>query len=425
MIRCKDCRGAFHLECMLGKKNNEEKGEGGGSDDDEEENVENDSDRKMPAINHGDNGVAADIEQTRDPKRCYKCVQHQQQPGQGGSSRSLILRATFNNSKQVKVKVTPAPALEACVKGKMMTVTISGQFDDTNGDGSSKATTKHVTWRLPLEEKEKKDPLCKLIDKAMTDVDDAKLQDYTCAKLRKYVTTENSVLKVVQFGGIQMLCSAMQNHDDRAVTQAGALAALAEIAWISPQSFNDTCHECLELALNAMKTYNSHAKVLQMGCAFLRALSYDAKCSTLLKKTKAVPIVVDSIIHNPRKEDVMIEGSMVLQNMMVVSPNTTITSILSSPKRRRGNANDDDDYLGLLHTLLAAINTLPNNADLAFSVFGLLANVSLNEKGLATLRDQGVYALASEAIRRHSMHEELCEVASVLLQNLGDNVNDK
>lgn len=82
LIRCKDCRGAFHLECMLGKKNNEEKGEGGGSDDDEEENVENDSDRKMPAINHGD-GVAADIiEQTRDPKRCYKCVEHKQQPGQ-------------------------------------------------------------------------------------------------------------------------------------------------------------------------------------------------------------------------------------------------------------------------------------------------------------------------------------------------------
>ena len=119
------------------------------------------------------------------------------------------------------------------------------------------------------------------------------------------------------------------------------------------------------------------------------------------------------------------EGTAFLQNMMVVSPNTTITSILSSPKRRRGNANDDDNYLGLLPTLLAAINTLPNNADLAFSIFGLLANVSLNEKGLATLRDQGVYTLASEVIRRHSMHEELCEVASVLLQNLGDNVNDK
>ena len=44
-----------------------------------------------------------------------------------------------------------------------------------------------------------------------------------------------------------------------------------------------------------------------MGCGLLRALSYDAECCVQLKK-KAVPIVVESIKHNPRKVDVMIEG---------------------------------------------------------------------------------------------------------------------
>ena len=50
-----------------------------------------------------------------------------------------------------------------------------------------------------------------------------------------------------------------------------------------------------------------HAKVLQMGCGLLRALSYDAECCVRLK-TKAVSVVVDSIRRNPRKVDVMIEG---------------------------------------------------------------------------------------------------------------------
>ena len=45
-----------------------------------------------------------------------------------------------------------------------------------------------------------------------------------------------------------------------------------------------------------------------MGCGLLRALSYDAECCVQLKKKKAVSVVVDSIKHNPRKVDVMIEG---------------------------------------------------------------------------------------------------------------------
>ena len=45
-----------------------------------------------------------------------------------------------------------------------------------------------------------------------------------------------------------------------------------------------------------------------MGCGLLRALSYDAECCVQLNKKKAVSVVVDSIKHNPRKVDVMIEG---------------------------------------------------------------------------------------------------------------------
>ena len=54
-------------------------------------------------------------------------------------------------------------------------------------------------------------------------------------------------------------------------------------------------------------SFKQHAKVLQMGCGLLRALSYDAECCVRLK-TKAVSVVVDSIRRNPRKVDVMIEG---------------------------------------------------------------------------------------------------------------------
>ena len=54
--------------------------------------------------------------------------------------------------------------------------------------------------------------------------------------------------------------------------------------------------------------YPQHAKVLEMGCGLLRALSYYAECCVQLNKKKAVSVVVESIKHNPRKVDVMIEG---------------------------------------------------------------------------------------------------------------------
>jgi hypothetical protein len=106
---------------------------------------------------------------------------------------------------------------------------------------------------------------------------------------------------------------------------------------------------------------------------------------------------------------------MFLQNMMVVSANTTLTSILSTPNRPM---NDDNDQVDLLPTLLTAIQTHSDNADLAFSVFGLLSNVAIYNEGSASLSGLDVHTLATEAIRINSSHSDLHNVVSSLLQNV-------
>ena len=111
--------------------------------------------------------------------------------------------------------------------------------------------------------------------------------------------------------------------------------------------------------------------------------------------------------------------------MTVVSPNTTITSILGQTRRRRSDNNDDNDRLDLLPTLLAAIQTHSNNDDLAFSVFGLLSNVSLHTKGIASLRSLNVYTLAVEAAHKYPSHVELRTVAFSLLHHIGNDANDE
>ena len=109
---------------------------------------------------------------------------------------------------------------------------------------------------------------------------------------------------------------------------------------------------------------------------------------------------------------------MFLQNMMVVSANTTLTSILGTTKRRRQMNDDENEQLELLPTLLNAIQTNSDNADLAFAVFGLLSNVAIYNEGSASLSGLDVHTLATEAIRINSSHSDLHNVVSSLLQNV-------
>ena len=77
------------------------------------------------------------------------------------------------------------------------------------------------------------------------------------------------------------------------------------------------------------------------------------------------------------------------------------------------------EQVDLLPTLLTAIQTNSNNADLAFSVFGLLSNIAIHDKGSASLSGGlDVHTLATEAIRIHSSHSDLHDVVSSLLQNV-------
>ena len=109
--------------------------------------------------------------------------------------------------------------------------------------------------------------------------------------------------------------------------------------------------------------------------------------------------------------------SMFLQNMMVVSANTTLTFILGTKRHRQMN-DDNNEQVDLLPTLLTAIQTHSDNADLAFSVFGLLSNIAIHDKGCTSLIGLDVHTLATEAIRIHSSHSDLHNVVSSLFQNV-------
>jgi len=153
LIRCKDCRGAFHLKCMLAKDNDDsgDGDEGGSVDADNKNESEEEEDRKMPAVSTDNNAYAADdndmsldVEQQDicDPKRCYKCEEEykrrkEKQHATTTQSSLSILEATLSNNQTVRVRITPEPLLEANVNGKDVSVSIVLNSRGTNGSSSN------------------------------------------------------------------------------------------------------------------------------------------------------------------------------------------------------------------------------------------------------------------------------------------------
>jgi len=380
LIRCKDCRGAFHLSCMLVHGKHIDKDDGSkpaagdvssafaddarvedlyiGGEDKENHESRNltavlseytEADAKKEKFEKDRMSTSADIDtfeescSTRDPKRCHRCevkrrAQQKNQPRSSPSVFSHLLEAIIGR-KTVQVRVTPKSALEANTNGKviMCYVTLRGVMNDTafrSGDTSVNGKRKVVTWGSPLEDVAKEDvitrQLRKLIDKALSDVDHARLQDYSCAALRKRIFAGNHdggdgvqtmatiAATAVRLGGIRMLAASMRHHPDRPTIQAEAMCTLSEITWICPHLGIETINRnvvddeegsgCLDLAIAAMERHGVHSKVQQLGCGYLRALSYDVDCCTRLKESRAVATVVDSIRRNPRKANVVMEG---------------------------------------------------------------------------------------------------------------------
>lgn len=107
---------------------------------------------------------------------------------------------------------------------------------------------------------------------------------------------------------------------------------------------------------------------------------------------------------------------MFLQNMMVVSPDTTVTYIARS--RAREELRNDRPNRRFLSVLLTAIRETLHDVDFVSCTFGFLAVVALDMKGGASLAYLDAETLAMDAIREHPDSPQLHEVAFALLKNM-------
>jgi len=107
---------------------------------------------------------------------------------------------------------------------------------------------------------------------------------------------------------------------------------------------------------------------------------------------------------------------MFLQNMMVVSPDTTVTYIARS--RAREELRNDRPNRRFLSVLLTAIRETLHDVDFVSCTFGFLAVVALDTKGGASLAYLDAETLAMDAIREHPDSPQLHEVAFTLLKNM-------
>ena len=114
LFRCKDCRGAFHMQCMLvhGKSGDDEAKE----DEDDEDDVSSGGGEKVEELQKEDDERNEDYV----PKRCFQCECNKEK-------RRNIFVPTLDAviaDKEVSVRITPQPSLEAIVNKKNVTCCI-------------------------------------------------------------------------------------------------------------------------------------------------------------------------------------------------------------------------------------------------------------------------------------------------------------
>ena len=269
----------------------------------------------------------------------------------GNTNKFIPLLEAMVGDKLVRVKLSPDPSLEAIVNGEQIDChIIVGQGNALEGEKKlwnnrrtkpgrlvASGNNKHVTWDPHLLSRESggcinpkanrrtKRKKCsspvhiaknsatakleKLIGSALRQYDDAKAQELACIALRKLIVSKEAANTIVYLGGINMVATAMLNHTVRPITQAEALATLAEMTWANPSLGTDTIKGgCLSLTLATMGRHEVHFNVQQMAIGYFRALSYDSKCCRLMTKSNVVDIVVRSMRRNPKKLDVLREG---------------------------------------------------------------------------------------------------------------------
>lgn len=352
LLRCKDCRGAFHPQCMGIHGKIEDKSGGLEQKEDAthaasrdivqtkkegtDATVETGDEKMEEATTTNNSAEKSDLKSglmqsngmsqplNRIPKRCYQCESKRKrqpqdvanvngeddsddedEPSSKKRCTSFVLEASIGN-KYVLIGVNPEPSLEAMVDGNAIFCRVVVGKDIVKASPKSMALAK----RKPLKVKDttaKK--IERIITNALASISDAKLQDTSCATLRKFVGDKDSTTAVVHLGGVGMLSRAMSNHVDNSAIQVEAVGTLAEIAWVNPSFGWEAVDEgCLQLVLATMDHYGTEADVQLVSCEFFRALSYDERCCRAMFASNAVTAVVQSMRRNSNEVGVLTEG---------------------------------------------------------------------------------------------------------------------
>ncbi len=106
-----------------------------------------------------------------------------------------------------------------------------------------------------------------------------------------------------------------------------------------------------------------------------------------------------------------IVSSMFLQNILTYLTKTTVNSLL------RLKSRSNDDFPGLIPTLIASIKTNKSDLNHVVSLFSLLSTVTLISKGSALLRVLSIDSLVVETIHEHLDAPHLHEITFELVRN--------
>jgi len=250
-----------------------------------------------------------------------------------------------------------------------------------------------------------------IINKALKQSSDSKIQDKACENIRKLVNSAQDAEKVIRLGGLKMIANAMRSHPSVTLVLAEANCTLSELLWKNPKCISAIINEgILPLLIESMQHHGTHLKVQQMACGFWRSMSYDFQEHMTIYRFNGVQAVVDSMKRNPTKFEILKEGCFFIQNI-VCNPEVsrdTVNMIVAN---------------GIIPIVVDAVASFPTKNDFIEAACGALTNLAIDENARSAI---GQYSrtiptilsiLESEILEGDVLHSSLSALKVLAKEN--------
>ena len=241
--------------------------------------------------------------------------------------------------------------------------------------------------------------------------DRPEIQEHSCRAMISFATNKDNQVIIASAGGIDTICSAMQNHPHSIGIQEYGCHALGNLATNKENKIKIAMAGGIAVILSAMWKHSTHAGVQIKGCVALISLSVNSENQAKIAAEGGIHMISAAMMNHPDQPSVQEKGCWALKNLLANTDNhmkivnaDVMNMILTSMQKHWDHADVQEQACLLI---LRFLHISKHNNDISHQV-------KIVDEG-------GIIDVIISAMQNHSDHIGIKNAGSYVLNILFGN----